>query len=787
MLWNHLDIMIIQLEKARLMPSIKDVILLLSLLVPYVLVAQTNFVDKTELYRDDVLPRVDVYLPSDSLDWLYQSDNLENNTPVHATFVFSNGSVSDTIENVGFRLRGNTSRAADKKSFKVDLNAFIKGQSYYGVEKINLNGQHNDPTISRAKLCSFLGERMEVAYMRTNHVELFINGNYYGLYTNVEHIDERFIEKRFRYPAGNLFKCLYPADLAYKGDDPDLYKELIFGRRAYDLKMNVEEDNYDDFALFIDILNNTTTDELPCALEQIFNVDRYLKYIVFDILTGNWDGPIYNKNNFYLYYDLYTERFEYIPYDLDNTIGIDWLNRDWGTRNMYAWSQTDEDRPLYSKILEVQEYRDRFSFYMEEALLGAYQSSEFELAINNIIELVEDAVENDSYYSQDYGFDIQDFLDGFSEPLPYFQTDYGVLDFINERAEQCYIQLDGNYDIVPIIDQVYYNRPIQGELLFVQASATDDSMIENFELCVVDPLAVTNCYSMWDDGMHNDSEANDGIYGSEGVLTSSHGSYSIYLKATDDDQNEQRYPRCEEKSIYVNNSNFDLRINEFMARNDNSFFDSAQEADDWIELYNNGSSVVNLEGLYLTDNANKPFKFRLSSNVIVPGSYKIFWADDDQDQGLTHGPFKLSGSEGYVGLYRQDSNGEAVMIDEVSYGSQETDISFARIPNGTGPFEFSTPTPGYFNEALGIEQSNYDNSFKLYPNPSSGEVFIEAEEVIGEEVWINVYNTLGQRVYRAGLNRSERNTFSITENGLYYVSFVIDGQIAQTKKVVISL
>ena len=205
---------------------------------------------------------------------------------------------------------------------------------------MNLNGEHNDPTIVRSKLGWDLAEQMGIIATRANHVELYINGEYRGLYLNVEHIDEEFVELRFGNNDGNLYKCIYPADLDYKGANPALYKEVFWGRRAYQLRTNTDEDDYSDLAHFIDVLNNTDSDDFACELEQIFNVQDYLKAMAFDILTANWDGPLYNKNNFYLYHNTATGQFEYIPYDIDNTFGIDWFQKDWAERDINDWGKT---------------------------------------------------------------------------------------------------------------------------------------------------------------------------------------------------------------------------------------------------------------------------------------------------------------------------------------------------------------------------------------------------------------------------------------------------------------
>ena len=325
--------------------------IILSLLIPLWCFSQPSLPDSGEVFIDELVPRVDIFIDPDTLDWIYE--NVESYEEFHAVFVFSNGNIVDTTENVGFRLRGNTSRYSAKKSFKVSFNTFDPGRKWYGLEKLNLNGEHNDPSIIRSKLCWDLLTEMEVPGARSNHVEVYINNDYYGLYLNVEHIDEEFVKDRFGNNDGNLYKCLWPADLTYLGSDPDLYKFTVGDRRAYELKTNEEEDNYSDIAHFIDVLNNTPDDQFICELDKIFNIYDYLKIIAVDIFTGNWDGYIYNKNNFYLYHNTETGKFEYIPYDLDNTYGIDWIGRDWGERDIYDWQQHgDNYRPLYERIID---------------------------------------------------------------------------------------------------------------------------------------------------------------------------------------------------------------------------------------------------------------------------------------------------------------------------------------------------------------------------------------------------------------------------------------------------
>ena len=102
------------------------------------------------LFDNSKIAKVYINLPADSLTWLYK--NVLYDANIKADFVFDDGIVKDTVKNIGFRLRGNSSRDAAKKSFKIKFNAFTSGVKYQGVKELNLNGSHNDPTMVREKL-----------------------------------------------------------------------------------------------------------------------------------------------------------------------------------------------------------------------------------------------------------------------------------------------------------------------------------------------------------------------------------------------------------------------------------------------------------------------------------------------------------------------------------------------------------------------------------------------------------------------------------------------------------
>ena len=100
---------------------------------------------------------------------------------------------------------------------------------------------------------------------------------------------------------------------------------VVNGRRPCDLQTKQEGDDYSDLACFIDVLNNTPDADFPCAIEEVFNVADLLEQLALHVLKANWDNYSVNKNNYFLYNNPQTGLFEYIPYDLDNTWGINWF------------------------------------------------------------------------------------------------------------------------------------------------------------------------------------------------------------------------------------------------------------------------------------------------------------------------------------------------------------------------------------------------------------------------------------------------------------------------------
>ena len=142
-------------------------------------------------------------------------------------------------------------------------------------------------------------------------------------------------------------------------------------------------------------------------------------------------------------------------------------------------------------------------------------------------------------------------------------------------------------------------------------------------------------------------------------------------------------------------------INEIMAKNESFLTDPEGEFEDWIEIYNGGSSAVNLANYIITDgNTTWQIPASNASETTVPAEgFLLFWADKDPEQGANHINFKLSGDGELLLLYMPDGT---TLVDQLDFGAQNTNLSYGRVLDGAATFQiFTGPTPGASNNNAG--------------------------------------------------------------------------------------
>lgn len=428
------------------------------------------------LFDNSRISSVYIEIPADTLNWIMA--NVLSDHYCKATFIYDDGTKRDTLRDVGFRLRGNTSRYSKKKSFKISFNEYVSGQRYQDVKKINLNGQHNDPTLIREKLFYDTWLKTGFVERRTSFVRLYINHAYYGLYTNLEEFDKDWLQRVYGQKDGNLYKCTYPADLAFKGYDQQSYKDISSssstGGRAYELQTNQTADDYSDLVTLIVALNQPDDGTWATQIEKLVNVKDLLKAFALDVATGNWDDYMYNMNNYFLYHNTATGKFEYITYDTDNTFGVDWVNQNWATRNCLDWYAHTGERPLAAKVLAVPEFNLMYQHYLDTIVNHIVKPDIIFPHIDSLKTLVTEAALEDTYRTLDWGYTTAAFYNGFVQSVDG-HTPYGIKPFLNIRTNTIQQQLPFT-GVVPgssIVADIYPNPA--SDQLFIKVQPENKS------------------------------------------------------------------------------------------------------------------------------------------------------------------------------------------------------------------------------------------------------------------------------------------------------------------------
>jgi hypothetical protein len=152
-----------------------------------------------------------------------------------------------------------------------------------------------------------------------------------------------------------------------------------------------------------------------------------------------------------------------------------------------------------------------------------------------------------------------------------------------------------------------------------------------------------------------------------------------------------------------------LRINEFLAANLSSagLKDEEGQLQDWIEIYNQHTAAVSLEGWALTDDAGDPGRWVFPAVTLQPGQFLVVFASGKNRVSAApgaklHTNFKLNPAGEYLGLWNAESPRVAMSEFGPAYPEQRNDYSYGIDDQGQGRY-FSRPTPGAANGSSQIE------------------------------------------------------------------------------------
>ncbi|MCA0234814.1 MAG: CotH kinase family protein [Bacteroidetes bacterium] len=368
-------------------------------------------------------------------------DSLVANKPSE-TYMRCNVTIDDTLyPDAGVRFKGNSSYngPGQKKPFKIDLEEYVDEQTHDGLKQLSLNNGFKDPSFLREKLVLDFMNQHGIAAPRCTFTRLYLNNEYWGLYTAVEDIGKTFLKQRFDNNDGNLFKGDPHGSLTWKGDQQSNYAG------DYELKTNEGLNDWSDLIALLDALNNSAGADLPTALGSRLHLDGWYGYWVVHSMFVNLDSYVGSGHNYYLYHNEDTDQFEFIAWDENEAFGNFKMNlteQQIVTLPYTHIPQPFSQRPLMNRLLQdaslKQAYIDRYC-----SLLPYFSNEAFDARIDSLADLIRPHVYEDTKKTFSNLQFEQNLSQDVSLPSPQGQfVMAGLKSFISNRRAALVQQVD---------------------------------------------------------------------------------------------------------------------------------------------------------------------------------------------------------------------------------------------------------------------------------------------------------------------------------------------------------
>ena len=513
-----------------------------------------------DFYDVNAIQEIKITFEQDN--WRYVLDSLRfNGEGLLLGAIEING---QKFNDIGVRYRGSRSFQPGNKrnSLYIKLNFIDKEQSYQGQQTVKLSSALRDPSMVR----EVLGYEIARKYMpapRANYTKVIVNGEYYGLFVNVEPINDAFLTHHFGNSNGTFVQCA--PNLVE--EEPQGCKSDVFGSLQYDNSAKcylhnfvlLSESGWDDLIELTYVLN-----QKPDEVNRVLDVDRTLWMLAYNNLLVNLSSYTGRySENYYLYKD---EQGHFLPilYDLNLCFGS-YKNTGIGSdlklkelQEMDPLLHIDNSaKPLISRLLSNEEYKKIYLAHMRQIMNDFFRKDQYAERAKELQNLIRKAFEEDTnrYYS------MEDFDVSLNETIGKRSRIPGLKELMGPRT--AFLKENPLLSVVPPeVSDVTVSRRER----FSSEKVTDfkiQARIDKFPKNVVlhyrfDPSMPFSKMEMRDDGQHNDGEAEDSVFGA--VITPKSDSntieYFIFAenaKAVTFDPPRYMYEQCTASLEELNN------------------------------------------------------------------------------------------------------------------------------------------------------------------------------------------------------------------------------------------
>ncbi|MFN7146206.1 MAG: CotH kinase family protein, partial [Myxococcota bacterium] len=248
----------------------------------------------------------------------------------------------ERLDDVGVRLKGSASYQdlTGKPSWKIRFDEYVEDQHFAGLSRVTLNNMVSDPAQSREVLGYALSRSAGLFAPRANFARVSVNGVVFGLYTNLESMDEQLVARHYADAAGDLWEGNDYADLT---PDGVTHFELVAGRG-----------DYAALDAAVATLGSAPADTFLEQADTVLDMASFLDLWAYSIAIGNRDGYPYYVNDYFLYRDPADGRLDFSPWGIDESwdTGMVW-NATYGAVGNACLADEDCVAALYTRTSDA--------------------------------------------------------------------------------------------------------------------------------------------------------------------------------------------------------------------------------------------------------------------------------------------------------------------------------------------------------------------------------------------------------------------------------------------------
>ncbi|MGV3773021.1 MAG: CotH kinase family protein [Verrucomicrobiales bacterium] len=316
---------------------------------------------------------------------------------VHADLELNGKSYKD----VAVRYKGNgtflESRGSLKRSLKIDLNKYVKGQKAGEITTLNFHNNITDPSWMNEPLSYRFFRDAKAPAPKTSYVKVFVtvpgkhDREYFGLYSVVQDIDGKFQEENFQTKKGAIFKPVTPSLFQYLGNDWAKYKQ------TYDPKDDPKVDQAQRVIDFAKLVTEGTDAEFEAKVGDYLDLENFSRYMAALICLVDLDGILGPGQNFYLHLHPKTQKFQFIAWDMDHSFGQFPMRGTQEQReNLNIWKPWQGENRFLERIYKVEAFRKLYKERLEEFSKTLFIPERLAQQVEQVRATIKDAVKEEN-------------------------------------------------------------------------------------------------------------------------------------------------------------------------------------------------------------------------------------------------------------------------------------------------------------------------------------------------------------------------------------------------------